>query len=279
MRAWSYFVIAGALASCSGQSIDAGTNDDGGRAVGARDAGATATPGPSGASEVFKGYIENFRFPSGSDTVVMTLTFGSGGAVTGTVFFGDGPPLAPPTNPDVGYPPGVTFEVLPSPEDFAYTVLEGKQATSRVTLQVNSRELEKKWCELQTVIYPSYATIGGPSGSMVVTSYSCSGSGGMVDMGPCENDVRSGGPDGGETFIPIDCGKLEVCSHDFCTCTATTCTVPLMGTTPQRGLALTTPDLGFDMQLVGNTLSGSVSGLPVGTPDGQLYNVHLTRSP
>lgn len=92
----------------------------------------------------------------------MTLAFAADGTVTGTVFFGNGPPLAPPTDPNVGYPPGYVGNIAVVPttvsplEDFAFTVLGGTYTPPRLTLGIDTAELWKKWCELQTTIYPLY---------------------------------------------------------------------------------------------------------------------------
>jgi hypothetical protein len=258
MRAWWYVVIVGALAGCSGETIDAGTNDAG---SGASASSGTSSGGSSSSgAQVFKGYIESFMFPSGSSTVVMTLAFGTDGTVTGTAFFGDGPALAPPTNPDVGYPPGLAYEGQTSPEDFAYTVLQGMDASSRVTLQVETNELYKKWCELQTMTYPWYNNNGSTE---VLSGYGCAPNGASGSNGVSCYLLSQQATD-----TPIDCGKLTLCARDdVCTCTAKSCTVPLGA-----------GNVSFDMQLMGNALNGSVTGLSDGN-QGQVYNVHLARSP
>ena len=86
---------SGGSGSSSGSS-SGGTSDD---ASSREDAGASL-------SGTYKGYIQSFMFPDGTDTVVMTLAFAADGTVTGTVFFGTGPVLAPPTNPERGLSAG-----------------------------------------------------------------------------------------------------------------------------------------------------------------------------
>ncbi|HEY8091570.1 MAG TPA: hypothetical protein VIF09_27080, partial [Polyangiaceae bacterium] len=139
------------VAACGGQKVDLG-GGDGGNA--GDDTGPEGGDGASPLSGTYKGYIESFKFPDGSDTVVMTLAFATDGTVTGTVFFGDGPALAPPTDSDVGYPPGLESQGQPTlPDDllegFAFTVLTGKYPSPRLTLGVDPGELWKQWCGLQ----------------------------------------------------------------------------------------------------------------------------------
>jgi hypothetical protein len=221
----------------------------------------TTPPGPL--SGTYKGYIESFMFPDGSDTVVMTLSFAPDGTITGTVFFGDSPPLAPPTDPDVGYPPGYTGMGPGAPlERFAFTIFKGTYTPPRLQLQIDPRELWKAWCELQTAIYPQYN--GASDG----------GCGDLFGYGCLPNAGFSSGPEmctwtscQEPNPTPIDCGKLALCGgfagpQGVCTCTATSCTVPLGAS---GGIA-------FDMQLASGVLDGSTTGIQGGP-----LNVHLTK--
>jgi hypothetical protein len=121
----------------------------------------------------------------------MTLTFATDGAVTGTVFLGGAAPLAPPTDPNVGYPPGFleTFppdQSISTLEGFAFTVLGG--------------------CG-PLIGYGCLPNVGSQQENSVCSWISCSTS----------------------TYTPIDCGKLALCGGmgpNPCTCTATACTVP-----------------------------------------------------
>jgi hypothetical protein len=240
-------------ASSSGSAADASAQD-----VEAFPADAEA----NSLSGKYTGYIESFQFPDGSDVLVLNLTFVGDGTVSGTVYFGTGSPLAPPTDPSVGYPPGVATAAPASLfEGFAFTVIGGTYSTPRVQLSFLSKELWKQWCGLQTTIYPTYTNNATDGSCGSVLGYGC-----LPDEG--FSQTPSGctvGVCGSTSSIAVDCGKLALCyvPRAVCTCTATSCTVPLaMG------------DVSFDMQLTSGTLSGSLKGF--GT---QLYNVHLTRSP
>jgi hypothetical protein len=213
-------------------------------------------------SGTYTGYIQSFMFPDGSDTVVMTLAF-AGSTVTGTVYFGNGSPLPPATDPNVGYPPGFTGSDTVPLEGFEFTALGGTYTAPRVQLSIQSTEMWKQWCEIQTMIYPfDNGTNDGGCGPLI--RYSClpngetqgGGSGTSCAFNWCQQP----------TLMSVDCGKLFLCFQvSVCTCTATACTVPI--TTP-GGIA-------FDMQLASGMLSGSVTGLE----DQNVYNVFLTRGP
>jgi hypothetical protein len=214
----------------------------------------------------YTGYIESFQFPDGSDTIVVNLTFASDGTISGTVQFGSAALLSPPTDPNVGYPPDLTTTTPAGLlEGFAFTVLGGTYTAPRVQLSLYNNELWKQWCELQTLIYAvdngDPTSDAGPCGKFI--GYGCLPNGGTMSsasgcsVGACTTPPSS---------ITVDCGKLILCMGGgrICSCTATSCTVPL----PATGTT------SFDMQLTAGALNGSVTGLGA-----QLYNVHLTRGP
>lgn len=178
---------------------------------------------------------------------------------------GDGPPLAPPTDPTVGYPPGYTGVGGPGPtEGFNYTVLGGVYSGSEVDLQIDIRELWKKWCQLQTP-YPYYSeeTANAEDGGCgTLWGYGCLPN--VAEMGggsaPCAWSAC-----GQPAWTPIDCGRLNLCaglSGAMCTCTSTSCTVPVG---PTGGTS-------FNMQLAAGVLDGTTAGFEQGVLD-----VHLTK--
>ncbi len=273
-------------AACGGSVVAAGPGDGGGDAshdgTAGGESGGPSDGAPTGdgtgadassplpLSGTYVGYIESFSFPDGSDAVSMTLVFAGDGTVTGSITFGDGPPLPPPTDPDVGYPPGLVttpgmalpFE--PPVEGFAFTALQASYAAPRVRAQLDPREVWKQWCQLQTTIYPQY---NGDSdgGCGALEGYGClpnAGFGGLEDAGP---DGGCGWYSCQQPWTPIDCGKEALClpNGSPCTCTATSCTV-VVGTTGA---------VSFDMQLASGHLDGSVTGIEAS----QVLNVHLTR--
>lgn len=246
-------------ATSSSSSSGAGSSSGSGSGSSSGTSGTDAAANPL--SGTYTGYIESYQFPDGSDVVTMNLVFATDGTITGTVYFGSGPPLPQATNPDVGYPPGYTGgQVL---EGFDFTVLGGTYAAPpRVQLSVSQAEVWKHWCEIQTTIYPRY------------NGQSDGGCGGFLDYGCLPNVAGggTGGADGGcewtsceqPSAMLIDCGKFYLCSMGMaCQCTATACTVPIGS---QGGVA-------FDMQLANGAMDGSV------TIGGQVYNVHLKHGP
>jgi hypothetical protein len=279
MRAAIVLGLALWLAACGGEKVDlggadgGGVGDDSGMASDTGTAGDTGTPADGGTtgddgspgsnplSGTYKGYIESFKFPDGSDTVVMTLTFAANGTVTGTVFFGDGPPLAPPTDPSVGYPPGYSnLQAASLLEGFAFAVLGGAYAAPRLTLGFDPAQLWAQWCPLQTPYpfcnCPSDSDGGCPPGS----SYACLPNSAMGSMGSTCNYM----PCGDAVSMPIDCGRMNLCTigSSPCKCTAAGCTVPVPAM----------PSVTFDMQLASGALDGSESGI-----GGSVLNVHLTK--
>ncbi|HEY3819028.1 MAG TPA: hypothetical protein VGL81_17785 [Polyangiaceae bacterium] len=251
-------------AACGGHTVNLGAGGDGGASPGDDAGGSGSSSGSAGSnplSGTYKGYIESFKFPDGSDTVVLTLVFGDDGGVTGTVFFGDGPPLAPPMDPNVGYPPGLTVPPGPTDEGFSFTVLGGSYAAPRLTLGLDLNELWKQWCQIQTTIYPwNNGAADGGCGPLL--HYACLPNGSTQTGAVCSYTACD------ETApTTVDCGKLALCGGmgpDPCTCTATSCTVA----TP------TQPGITFDMQLNAGALDGSETGI-----GNSVLNVHLTKQP
>lgn len=245
--------------ACTSPRVDLGSQADSSADSNSSGAdGAESSP----LSGTYSGYVESFMFPDGSDNLVMALTFAADGTVTGTVLFGDAPLLSPPTDPNVGYPPGFSDQVMvgvgaPS-EGFYFTVLDGTYTSSRLRLEIAPPEIWKQWCQIQTTIYPQYgATSDGSCGPL--DGYGCLPNAATV-IGPSGCTLSSCQE---PTPMPVDCGKLTLCgSPSPCVCTATSCTADLG---PNWRVA-------FDMVLAAGMLDGSSTGLG-STP----FNVHLTR--
>jgi hypothetical protein len=238
-----------ALAGCRARTVDLGGNADGGGA------------GSSPAVGTWKGYVENFQFPSGSDTVTVTVTEQADQSLAATVTFGDKPAPPAPTDPNVGYPPGSgTTPLSPaSIEGFVYTAHDVTFDGERLRLGVATWELWDAWCLMQQSY--TWSKSGPPS-------YGCTpgGGGGMGSNGQCMALSASSPP------VSVDCGKMELCINGACACSTTSCT----GVTG-------TPDVTLDLQLSAARLDGSaatgpspdISGYTV-TPAFGGHNVHLT---
>lgn len=142
-----------------------------------------------------------YQFPSGSTRFELELrpgSEGSGLALVGTLTFGEGPPLPPATDPDVGYPPGTNYlgllsygqessgiptnedQRLPPFEAFPYTVSpvvwsifddagevrDGLVPDGVLSMTFSTAELIDGWCRLQTPVGDErgYGPIHAPGG-------------------------------------------------------------------------------------------------------------------
>ncbi len=240
-RSFAAGVAALALMACKSQSLDVGGDAS---AVAAAD-GAAAD---GGMPTVWTGYLENYQLqPSGSDHVTITFT----SETTGTVFFGDPPALAPPTDPDVGYPPGVKLAGPGSvdrgrpQEKFAFTIQNEIRADARITFNIAPDEVWDAWCRLQQS-YPLYTD---PDASAPF-EYACLP---LTGYSTVNGECFLGDPstDGGSQH-PIDCGKLTLCylMDRVCRCTATACNADTGGS----GVKLR-----FDLQVTADGLNGSMA--------------------
>jgi hypothetical protein len=202
-------VLGLAVCGCSG-----GVNGGGGS--GNSSLAGISPPGIS-LPGLWAGYIEAYSFPSGSDELEITIASvnRATGAATGSVRFGEGPPPAPPTDGDVGYPAGFNFnqESWLLHEGFAYTLVDATLTDARFTATFSINELWSEWCPLQT----SY-----PNGNSPEYGYSCVPNWGtMGSNGGCAQvDPMTGQP------VPVDCGKLFLCDQKrVCSCDANQCVV------------------------------------------------------
>jgi len=236
--------------SGTGGTIASGGGSGSGASGGTGGSGGSVVPEPGPFTGTWKGYVENYTFSDNTDVVTMTLDAVEA-QVAGHVTFGDSPPLAPPTDPNVGYPPpgssgnpgGIPYvEIKPTP-GFAYAIGGGSFDGQRLKFTLALHELYKPWCEMQTPI----------ADEVNAGNYSCvpNWAGGGID-GKCFFD----NPETGEK-VWVDCGKVALC-QTVCQCTAQACSVTL------------SPGPAFDMQLNPPNADGSVAGF-----DGNVRNVHL----
>jgi hypothetical protein len=213
------------VAACGGHSLDVGSNEGG---------VVTDSPpmpllplGPLADANVTKqvwtGHLVRDQFPDGSNTLTMTIDFAPGGQVTGSILLGNGALLAPPTDPNIGYPPGSPGAVT-LVEGFPYTIRNAALVASHLTLQFAESEVWTQWCALQTSYpHPSGCTGAVPgcdAGILVV--YDCDSLWG-AGVGP--NGCGYLLPDG--SLSTIDCAKGWFCNEPdgVCQCSATGCQV------------------------------------------------------
>lgn len=222
------FVALGAFACSGADPVDIGNND-------AVKTGATL----SDYAAEWDGYVEAYKFPSGSDRLRISLDAHGNGYVR----FGDQPLWPPPTDPDVGYANTVelrsTWTNKPD-EGFPYSVFQASVDDKRIRLGTQNEELFKEWCELQTPYYQSRQDV-----------YTCMPEwdrATMPDPGNCLIQTSTG-------TVPVDCGKLTLCQtiDSPCSCTATGCTVP-----PLASLGRASTQLDAALEDGGDTLVGTL---------------------
>lgn len=192
----------------------------------------------------WEGYVENFKFRSGSDVIQIDIDTVEGESIQGKVRFGTGASLPPAVDPDVGYPeiigPEVGYNIGLPYEGSDFTMLGAQLTDRRLHFSIDPRELWKGWCELQAS-YPK-----GPGSS----SYTCISGGWEEGSEGC----RAGGQ-------PVDCGVLALCDQGVCDCRESGCTVNA------RNVAA------FDFVVDPQRADGSIAF------GSTIYNVRLTRDP
>ena len=199
--------------------------------------------GPLGPSQSWTGYVENFKFPSGSSAIHFTIATDASGNVAGQIVFGQGPPPPPATDPNIGYPPaleasysgGLLIITSYIAEGYVYQIDRGTLVSDRLRFGIANEQLWAGWCALQTT----------PAGST-----SCVPRAAYLGYVPTPDGTCSYVDTTTSTSTPIDCVKANLClSLDSpCDCSA-------------GGPCKLKTDLydqpSFDVFVTGNTASGS----------------------
>jgi len=207
--------------------------------------------GTNSASESWTGYVENFKFGSGSDAVKLVLATNTAGQVSGTVTFGNGIAPPPATDPSVAYPPGMG-QTITTPNTFlegpAFAIKSGSLQTSRLSLTVDSMDIWTDWCAIQPAPTDG-SSICVPEDFITFT--------GNQDRSQCYLTPRSG------DVVTIDCYKWDLCFMSrVCRCSPSGCVT----NGEDSGYKIS-----FDLFLTNGTGSGSMKGV-FGS-----YNVHFTK--
>lgn len=200
-RCWSLFTVTFALAcSSSPQNIGDGELDLDKAQLGSYAA-------------TWDGYVEAYEFQSGTDRVHITLDASGNGSFR----VGDGPDLAAPTNPDVGYPAAMAGAIATLGyrdhteslyDGVAYPVANTRVESERIRLTLDPHSAFAAWCALQT---PALS-LGGQQ-----DFYSCAPDGySQEETGVCL--MHRGGTDD----EPIDCSYVVICTYG-CVCDAQSC--------------------------------------------------------
>jgi hypothetical protein len=220
--------------------------------AGASGAARTGEPvGPLGRTESWTGYVENFKFKSGSDALKLSFATDDAGHAVGTITFGQGAPPPPATDPNVEYPPSFfaskpiagTIGYIAEGYSYAFT---GTREGSRLRFKAPLRQLWSGWCALQTA-YPSGTCIPSNETRRDLAQNDCA-----------YHDTST------KQWPAIDCGKLRLCVDvPPCQCDDTSCRVSLK----------VGGDVSLDVTISGSTARGSIGGPFI---DG---NVQFTKAP
>jgi hypothetical protein len=218
---------------------------------------ATTDPQPSGttsASQSWTGYVENYKFGSGSDGIKLVFTTKPAGQLAGTVTFGNGIAPAPATDPDVGYPPGMnTTTTMPNEylEGPAYTIKSGTLESDRLRFTIDPIELWTGWCALQPA-----PTDGSDTCVPKVWDH--------FESKDATHTICVLYPTAEES-VPFNCVKWDLCLMSMvCKCSPAGCVVNY----EDSGYKVS-----FDMFLANGTGSGSMTGV-FGD-----HNLHFTKDP
>lgn len=155
------------------------------------------------------GYLEAYDLPFGSDRIRIVLDEQG----EGTVLFGDGDVLPPPSDPDTAYPPpgergpedpsaNTVFAVF---EQFAYPVYGARLEAARLRLELHTSDARAAWCALQTPFHREF----NDDYACLPTNEVGKDPDGCLYIGP--NDEP----------IPVSCAKVH-CMY-VCECIETSC--------------------------------------------------------
>jgi hypothetical protein len=157
----------------------------------------------------WEGYAEANSFADGSDKVRITLD-ASG---DGTLEIGDSAPMPPATNPNVGYPlksrPEVDIVIQLLFPGVSYPISAATVESARIRFWINPWDVERDWCALQT----SFPVTGS------VHSHLCvSASTGQRSFSTSTCYLNEG-----DSLVPVDCDKRNLCWSDACACDEAGC--------------------------------------------------------
>ena len=248
-------VLASALLAlgCGSSVTDEGIGSGGAAGVSGSTGGSAGTGATASVNCVgeWKGYVDGFAFDDGTNTVTITVDSVTP-EVSGHIRFGEKELLSPPTDPDVGYPPGITYFTTNNARrvfsGFEYGLTSASCDGARLKFQALVGELWADWCALQTPI-PN-ETYGG---------YQCAHAWPVQsDAGGCtQTDPKT------QEKVEVDCAQAVLCTtSNVCTCDAQGC--------GQGGEGFGGPTM--DVHLSPTNADGDVGGF-----DWTVHKVHLEK--
>src|ERR1700722_4186243 len=172
------------------------------------DDGAPIDCGAPSIDGTWHGTIDGFQSASGSNAVTMTFALQGDGATVGTVYFGGSTAPPPPTDPDVGYPPGLFSSHATTnlaaffPDGFRHTAHDVVFDGVRLRLRIWTDDVWSAWCSLQTRTYREPESDGSPPFYECEPDWAFTSDG----NGTCQIEDPST-----STFVPVDCGKWALC--------------------------------------------------------------------
>lgn len=170
------------------------------------------TPEPIALEGRWVGELESGLLLSGSSVVSLDVTRATADSEpTAVVIFGTGAAPTPPTDADVGWPPGLDpleGDIVPVADGFVYRVSTGSRMDNRVRFDIPVTELWEPWCAIQV----PFRTLPGsdeaqclPNRPWTATPFEC-----QLDEA------------GGEPVMMVECLKLTLCRRSrVCDCDVT----------------------------------------------------------
>jgi hypothetical protein len=220
-----------------------------------------------------------YRFPSGSSRIRLNIVPEPSPflVVEGTLIFGDAEPPAPPLDPDVGYPVGVSYadllnyspdqdqlsteQLLPPTEGFEYPAFRvpnvseliprsggfANVADGVLKLTYHTTEILRDWCHLQTPHADDQGNFDCNDGAIGIRED------GSCFLVPYAAIDLCTDPDCTGYSSPVDCDKAFLCQYDHCACGATGCAINATNAAEFRSRAE------LSLRLVGDELVGVVT--------------------
>jgi hypothetical protein len=204
-----------------GGGSQGGVPGSGGQAVGAGGQAQPEPPGPQAtpgitasgsggaAGEAFvgtwTGYVENKRFRSGSDALLLSIQRTSATELSGQLTMGQGTGAVPDPSVMVGFFGTATPSPMEPIEGYAYTLMNGKVTGTRIEFDVALNEIWQSYCSAQTPVPGKYACIWSEGGY-------------TFDSGHCIGLDATG-----QQRTEVDCSLLAMCTGGGCVCDDTHC--------------------------------------------------------